>query len=232
MAQALAERTGSAMSGGSASSRIFDELRLRIISLDYPPGTLLSRPDLALEFDVSQTPVRDAIQRLEQEGLVRVYPQSRTLVTKIDVPQIHEAYFLRFALETEVVRKLAREGDLATVERAKPILQMQENIAGERSQIPLLQELDEIFHRTLFAGAGYIGLHALMRSRAGHLDRMRRLREPDAAKIAHILAGHVEILDAIAAGDEAAGAAAIRAHLGKTVANVEDLRAEHPDYFN
>lgn len=84
----------------SASGRIYDDLRQRILSLELPPGTNLLRTELAAKYQVSQTPLRDALQRLEQDGLVQIFPQSRTMVTRIDIPLIHEAYFLRTALET------------------------------------------------------------------------------------------------------------------------------------
>ena len=62
------------------AAQIFEILRAQIISLELAPGTPLARPALAESFGVSQTPVRDALLRLEQEGLVIVHPQSSTLV--------------------------------------------------------------------------------------------------------------------------------------------------------
>ena len=215
----------------SASGRVYEDLRQRILSLDFPPGTNLLRAELAAHYEVSQTPIRDAMQRLQQDGLVQIFPQSRTVVTRIDIPQIYEAHFLRTALETEVVRQLARERAEDTVSRARPIVRMQEAIADDRSQIQLFQELDELFHQTLFEGQGRDNLQRLVRSRSGHLDRVRRLRPPSREKIGRIMDEHVALLDAIAAGDEAAATAAIRRHLSKTVSHVEELRSEFEDYF-
>ena len=85
---------------------------LQIIGLQLAPGTSLSRPALAESFGVSQTPVRDALRKLEQEGLVIVHPQSSTLVAPIDIGQAHETQFLRTALECEVARTItAAPGD-------------------------------------------------------------------------------------------------------------------------
>ena len=215
----------------SASGRVYEDLRQRILSLDFPPGTNLLRAELAAHYEVSQTPIRDAMQRLEHDGLVQIFPQSRTVVTRIDIPQIYEAHFLRTALETEVVRQLARGQAKDTVNRARPIVRMQEAIADDRSQIQLFQELDELFHQTLFDGQGRESLHRLVRSRSGHLDRVRRLRPPSREKIRRIMDGHVAILGGIAAGDETAAMAAVREHLSKTVSHVEELRSEFEDYF-
>lgn len=171
------------------------------------------------------------MQLLKQEGLVRIYPQSKTVVTRIDVPQVHEAHFLRVALETEVCRRLAADPDPATVARARSIIRMQETVADDPDQIGIFQELDELFHQALFAGIRRSGLHQLIRERSGHLERIRRLHLPEKGKVMNILAGHRAIVDGIAAGDEGKAVEAIRAHLSQTVARIEALRQEFPHYF-
>lgn len=215
----------------SATSRVYEDLRQRILSLELPPGTNLLRAELAAQYQVSQTPIREAMQRLEQDRLVQIFPQSRTLVTRIDIPQIYEGHFLRTALETEVVRRLARMRAEDTVARAKVIVRMQEVIGEDRLQLQLFQRLDELFHQTLFEGLGQDSLHRLVRSRSGHLDRVRRLRAPSGEKIRRIIDGHLVILDGIEKGDEPAAVAAIHEHLSKTVSHVEELRSEFEDYF-
>ena len=84
LVKASTEQTGP-IQPGSAAGRVYAKLRDSIISLDLPPDTVLSRATIAKEHDVSQSPVREAIQELEKEGLVVSYPQSKTLVTRIDV---------------------------------------------------------------------------------------------------------------------------------------------------
>lgn len=236
MTTSLAQTFGLAPSGyaaiaGSTVQRVYDDLRKRIITIQLPPDTTLARTELTETYEVSQTPIREAMQLLKQEGLVRIYPQSRTVVTRIDVPQIYEAHFLRVALETEVCRRLALEPDPSTVMRARSIIKMQEAVADDPDQLSIFQELDELFHQTLFAGVKRGGLHQLIRERSGHLERIRRLHLPEQGKIINILAGHRAIVEAIAEGNEAAAVAAIRDHLSRTVSKVENLRAEFPHYF-
>lgn len=236
MTTSLAQTFGLAPSGyaaiaGSTVQRVYDDLRKRIITIQLPPDTTLARTELTETYEVSQTPIREAIQLLKQEGLVRIYPQSRTVVTRIDVPQIYEAHFLRVALETEVCRRLALEPDPSTVMRARSIIKMQEAVADDPEQLTIFQELDELFHQTLFAGVKRGGLHQLIRERSGHLERIRRLHLPEKGKIINILDGHRAIVEAIAEGNEVAAVAAIRDHLSRTVSKVEKLREEFPHYF-
>ncbi|MTH77114.1 GntR family transcriptional regulator [Paracoccus aestuariivivens] len=215
----------------SAAVRIYDDLRQRILSLDLPPGANLLRSELAQHYEVSQTPLRDALQRLEQDGLVDIFPQSRTLVTRINTTRVQEAQFLRLALETEVVRRLARQGAPEVVEYGRAVIELQRSLAGDRSQLQLFQEMDEYFHGVLFGGLKQDELHTLIRSRSGHFDRVRRLQTHAEDKIQAILSGHERILEAINNCDEDAAVAAIRDHLHKEPDWVDVYRKEHEDYF-
>src|ERR1700754_4011512 len=99
-----------------AAPQVFERLRGMIISLDLPPGSPLSRAALAGQFGVSSTPIRDALMRLEEEGLVEVFPQYATVVSRIDVRRAQQAHFLRQALELEIVRMLALQPGQALVD--------------------------------------------------------------------------------------------------------------------
>ena len=90
-----------------AAPQVFEWLRGSILSLQLAPGTALSRTELAERFELSQTPVRDALLQLAQEGLVDIFPQHATLVSRIDIASATQAHFLRCAIELEVVRTLA-----------------------------------------------------------------------------------------------------------------------------
>src|SRR6476469_7383958 len=98
-----------------AAPQVFERLRGMIITLALPPGSALSRAELAAQFGVSSTPIRDALMRLEEEGLVDVFPQYATVVSRIDVRLAQQAHFLRQAVELEIVRGLAIRHDEALV---------------------------------------------------------------------------------------------------------------------
>lgn len=211
--------------------RIYDALRQRIITLDLPPGTTLSRTALTEEYGVSQTPLREALQKLAHDGLVTIRPQSRTIVSRIDTEQLREAHFLRVALETEVSRRLAEDPPEGMTARLRSIIRMQQAVADDSSQYRIFQELDELFHQTLFIAAGQPDLHRLVRERAGHMERVRQLHLPHPGKISDILERHTAVVDRIEARDAAGAMDATRSHLSRTVLQVEALREKHPDYF-
>jgi DNA-binding GntR family transcriptional regulator len=213
-----------------AAQQICDDLRERILALELKPGTGLSRPALAEFYRVSQTPIRDAILKLEQEGLVEIYPQSKTLVTRIDVADAKETQFLRTAIELEVARALALEADKSQVAPARLLLDQQREALARGDLAAFIQQ-DRQFHASLAGAAGHTGLWDLVRTRSGHLDRLRQLHLPSPGKGQAIMADHQAILAAIASGDEQAARQAVRKHLTGTLQAIDQIVETHPDYF-
>lgn len=215
----------------SAADRVYAALRDRIVSLDLVPGTNLARPAIAAEYGVSQTPVRDAFLRLDAEGLITVYPQSRTVVAPIDIDHARETQFLRIGVELEVTRCLAASGDPKALVTPRRILTLQRLALEEEDDLDRFSALDWHFHHALSDAVGYPDLWRMISRRSGHIDRLRNLNLPDPGKAKNILDLHTRILDAISAGDRAATEAAVREHLSGTLATVEQISAAHPGYF-
>ena len=80
-------------------------LRRAIVRLEMAPGSAISEKDICARFDVSRTPVREALQRLAEEDLVDIFPHSGTWVSRISFALAEEGFVLRRALEVESVRK-------------------------------------------------------------------------------------------------------------------------------
>ncbi|WP_018700718.1 GntR family transcriptional regulator [Amorphus coralli] len=212
-----------------AVAQIYEQLRARILSLAVPPGATLSRAALSDRFGVSQQPVREAILRLEEEGLVETYPQSATKVAKIDLQSVREAQFLRLSVELEVVRMLALADGLDLFPIESLILQQERHL--KRDDFTAFAEADREMHRTMQDMAGVHGLWGLIRSRSGHLDRLRHLHLPTPGKAQSIIAGHRGILAALEARDPEAAQAALRHHLSGTLASIGELRERFPDHI-
>jgi DNA-binding GntR family transcriptional regulator len=209
--------------------QVLDRLRERIVALALPPGMVLSRAELAAGFGVSQTPVRDALMRLEEEGLVDVFPQHKTVVSRIDIAQARQAHFLRRAIELEVARTLCSEAPDGLVARLRATL------ARQRAALAVADygefvACDQAFHRQMYEAAGVPGLFDEVRRRSGHIDRLRRLHLPAKGKGEAILRDHARIVAAIARRDAQVAERSVREHLSGTLAEVEAIRERHPDY--
>ena len=214
-----------------AAPQVFGWLRESILSLELAPGTALSRTELAERFELSQTPVRDALLQLSQEGLVDIFPQHATLVSRIDIASATQAHFLRCAIELEVVRTLAlARTDAGAVLRARLTAQVDLQAALATADTEEFIASDQAFHRLMYEAAGVPDLYELVRRRSGHLDRLRRLDLPSPGKAERVVRDHRAIVAALAAHDPEAAQAALRAHLSGTLGRIDDIRARHLDY--
>lgn len=213
-----------------AAAQVYDQLRLLITSLAVPPGTTLTRAVLADRFGVSQTPVREALLKLEEEGLVDTYPQSATRVSQIDLQSVREAQFLRISVELETARKLAIEVAELDLYPLEALIGRQEAFL-KRDDIAGFAQADRDMHRTMQELAGVPGLWAVIRSRSGHLDRLRLLHLPTPGKAQSVIKDHKSVFEMIAKGDPAAAQDRMRTHLSGTIASVEELRGRYPGYL-
>jgi len=212
-----------------AAPQVFEKLRELIVSLELKPGAALARGELAEAFGLSQTPIRDALIQLRDEGLVDIYPQHTTVVSRIDIAAARQAHFLRRSLELEIVRVLAERDDPALIDRLRAHIDMQ-RAHREADRYQGFLEADRAFHREMHQAAGVAGLWELEQRYSGHVDRLRRLHLPEAGKADRILRDHQRIVEAIARRDAAGAQAALREHLSGTLSQVDDICERYPDY--
>ena len=213
-----------------AAPQVFEQLRDMILSLKLAPGTALSRSELQRQFGLSSTPVRDALMRLDEAGLVEVFPQSGTFVSLINVPLARQAQFLRRSIEQEAVRVLAQAPDSAVVSRLRAVIDEQSHRAKAKD-LERFNEADLAFHKILYDAAGVPDLWALVRNRSGHIDRLRRLHLPIGGKATQIVRDHSAIVNAIAKGQPDRAQSELRDHLSRSLAFSDELRVRFPGYF-
>lgn len=214
----------------SGAAHVLEVLREEIISLVLAPGAVLSRIVLQDRFGLSSTPIRDALMRLEEEGLVEIFPQHATVVSPIDLARARQGQLLRRSIEIELARSLAMQPSPGAVERLEALIRRQAAFA-DLADHQAFTEADQAFHRTFYEAAGAVDLWHLVRRQGGHIDRLRRLHLPVAGKMREILRDHGAIVAAIERGDAAAAQDLVRDHLSRSLDFVETLRATHPGFF-
>lgn len=212
-----------------AAPQVFERLREMIIDLELAPGAVLARTELAQMFGVSQTPVRDALIRLSEEGLVDVFPQHATVVSRIDIGSALQAHFLRRAIELEVVGTLAAQPNELLVAQLRAQTDVQAALAAGDDYGRFLAA-DAEFHRLMYVAAGVPDLFELVRRRSGHVDRLRRLHLPTLGKARAVVRDHRRVVEAIASGDAEQARQRVREHLSGTFGQVEQIRAQYPQY--
>lgn len=214
----------------TTANAIFERLHADIVSLRIPPGMVLQEKRIAEEFGVSRTPVREALLRLSDGGLVDIFPQSGTVVSRVPVSAIPEAVVIRKALESTTVESAARIAEPRHIAQLDAIIARQKALAalGDASNF---HEEDEAFHEAITQIAGYPGIWSILKTVKVQIDRARRLTLPALGRMDNVVHEHKVIRDAIAAHDVEAARAAMLHHLSAVIPDVAELRARYPDYF-
>lgn len=187
--------------GESTKDYLYRALRARIMSLELPPGSALSENEIVRQLDISRTPVREVLKRLENERLVEIIPQTGTRVTHIDMDLIHQVLFMRYAVEKEIVRELQKAADEQVLTDLDNTVATQEFffIKGMLAQF---QEADNDFHKKLYQYARKEIVWQAIQALSTHYDRVRMLYllDGDSAAISLLIRGHREILKCIRTG--------------------------------
>jgi GntR family transcriptional regulator, rspAB operon transcriptional repressor len=212
----------------SAADLVFEEIYDRVVTLDLPPGSRLTEGDVARQMGVSRQPVRDAFYRLSQLGFLQIRPQRPTTVARISEDAVHQARFIRTALEVETTGEAAvRLTDDGLAELDAMVEQQREAVA--RDDRLRFHELDDEFHRTICRLSGHEYAWTLIRDNKAHMDRVRWLSLAFSAESA--LADHERILDALHARDPLLAVECMRQHLSRIAGIIAQIRADHGEYF-
>ena len=216
----------------TATDKAYNEILRRILILELPPGTYISRNEIAEQLNISKTPIREALQHLEQDGLVKIFPQSKTLVTKIDINKIKRTNFLRIAIEAEVVREMILNYDDEAIMELGKTLKKQEEMLDDITRLEEFNELDREFHNIMFKAVDQEELNDLLKLKMGHKIRARRLELPRKGKAREIYEDHKAVYEAIKEKNLKQADKYIRKHLTGTVSKIEDIKKEKPYFFD
>lgn len=213
----------------SMVEEVFQTLHFRILTMDLPPGHLMSEAEIARDLGVSRQPVRDAVYRLSQLGFLVVRPQRATQVSQISAAAVERARFLRTAIETETIREAAAKLDSAALDRLAALVEAQQQAvtADDRAEF---HRLDDAFHREICESVGRGFCWDRIAEQKAHMDRVRVLTL--AVGSARALAEHRTILDALERRDAPSADRLMRAHLAQITALVEVARRTRPDAFD
>lgn len=194
-------------------NRVFDLVRGEILSCTLRPGEELRENELAKRYGVSKSPVRDAMQKLEFEGLIEIEPRRGHRVKPISISDAEDILELRAVIETGVVRLIvekASDADLADLDRYR---------TADITSITAFAAYNREFHHALSKLSGNRRLAEETRRMMEVYDRLclvslSTLRHEDG--LAGPLADHNAIIDALQARNGTAAARMVTRHVGKS----------------
>ena len=215
----------------TASARVYSDLRAELVSLQRRPGEAISEAEIALFYGVSRTPVREAILKLSDEGLVEIFPQSGIFVARIPLAALPEAIVIRKALEETTARLAAERATSSQILNLHSILERQRE-ASAAADRGLFHQADEAFHATIADVATYPGIWKLIQQVKVHVDRYRRLTLPQQGRMEQVIAEHEVIMSAIERHDVAAAGIAMGKHLERLLADLSATQNVNPEFFD
>jgi len=200
-----------------------------IVSVRLRPGQLIPEKELAECLGASKTPVREALIRLENIGLVTVVPKSGTYVTPIRISAYLDACFMRLQLEIGAVRRAAERHDDINSLAALEELLVQQADAIEQSDDRRFFLLDQALHQAVFQMAGIAGVWSILDRTQSEVIRIRHLKRLQGIRrVDKVLADHRQIVATIRAGDPDGAEVALVDHIGALDREMEKL-VQYPE---
>jgi DNA-binding GntR family transcriptional regulator len=214
----------------AAVDKIFDHLFFEINTLRLLPGDRISEADVAAQFGVSRQPVRDAFARLANLDLLQIRPQRATEVKRFSSREIEKSRFVRASVEAEVLRRAAHNIDAAGKDAIDGCLDRQ-RAAIATADLQEFGALDYEFHGCLCDVAGVDFAFEVISAEKAKVDRLCMLGLAKENRMPQLLADHVAIAAAVAAGDAERAVEVGMLHLTRLDATIEAIQTTNAKYF-
>jgi DNA-binding GntR family transcriptional regulator len=209
--------------------QIYDLLREAIVLLRFLPGQQIKEKVIAKKLAVSRTPIREALLRLEEDGLVEIFPQKGTYISKISIEAVYESQFIRETIECATVKYVVNNGTDELFEKIYKINEEYRNSLKIKDQI-IFFRLDENFHRTIANFCYKRRLWGVINFVKSDMDRVRLLSLKVPQRPFEVIKEHEKIYDYIINRDESGATKAIQYHLNYIFKEIENVQKNYPDF--
>lgn len=191
---------------------IYDDLRTAILQGELKPQARIVEKEYADKYRVSRTPVREAIRKLENEGLLQYIPRKGVVVKNIAREEIAELYAIRMALEELSVRAAVENITATEIEGLKRAVEEMERYETAENTVQL-EKACEDYNRILITASKMPRLTGMISSLQENLQRFKKITLSRETRRERVVAEHKEILQAVMARDKDRAAALVRQHL-------------------
>ena len=214
-------------------AEIYAVLEREIIDLTLRPGSSLSENPLCARFNAPRSMIRVVLQKLQENGLVKIVPYKGTTITRLNREIVDELIYERTAVEAKVLRDFAPR---CTPEQRALIRQRAEayDLLAHAAEPDFnrLYEADRLLHETWFAATGKMYLWRTLQNAHADYSRFRMLDTITSGGLAEVIADHHTIIDAIERCDLAAFEPLMERHLYGGIRRLGSrLTGEYADYF-
>jgi DNA-binding GntR family transcriptional regulator len=201
-----------ALPPGSLVDAAYEQIRRRILDNTWPPGHRALEQEVALALGMSRTPVREALGRLRNDGLVEVIPRHGMRVLPVSPTDMREIYEILSALECMAAELLARR--LPGEDQLKPLVDATQAMdkALKADDLDAWAAADERFHRALIDAAGNRQLQVTVLNYWDRAHRARMFTLTLRPKPVNSTKEHMQLVERLRAGDVAGATQVNRSH--------------------
>lgn len=213
----------------SLNQLVYERLRNEILDGKLKPGSRIKQEELTQRLGVSRTPVREALQRLETEGLIQFVRRSSAVVSTISRRRIEEIFELRALLEGYAAQKAAQKLEATAVKKLRKLIAEMDTHHSKQETERLLAKNDE-FHRSICALGGNEALLEMLEQIWRDIRRLRfnYLITP----VGHEASTreHEALVDALESHDKSRIGKIVNQHAERTMIGILETLEPHPDH--
>jgi DNA-binding GntR family transcriptional regulator len=202
----------------STPALIADRLRSEILEGRFPPHTQLAEVELARQLQVSRGPIREAMQRLIQEGLLRAERNRGVFVVELGLDDARDVYLARGVIERAAAAIIAKQRPEAALTELEEIVDRLAASVGDPWTDVITHDL--AFHQTLVEAAGSPRLSRMFRTLIAETRLCLVRLEPFYQERTHVVGEHQAIIEALRSGNRRRADGLLQAHMDASAARL------------
>lgn len=220
------------------NNEIYEIVRGEIINFTYPPASFISEAELTKRFNISRTPVREILKRLEYDSLVNIIPNKGTQIAPLDFKLIINFMYIREKLEVGMLEELTTILSQETIAHLTLCIAKQKKIIESDLKIPekakLFYELDNEFHKSIFSALNKAELWSYFTKLLPDYVRFRTLVTElhTQENLESLFEQHNQILDCIMSEDIPGLKKIYKTHICEGISLFQEIITQREDYFH
>ena len=208
----------------SVKTRIYETIKRWIIEMRLKPGEQIFDVEIAEHFQVSRTPVREALQLLEMQKLVKTIPGKATIVTEIDYDNLEQLYQPMAVLQQLAVRLAIEKASPKDIENLKRLNQtFTDEIRGEKDVLAI-SEADVNFHTAILDTAGNSYIKDFCNTLWIHIQRLEYCFFREGSTLEDSIYDHEQLIQAFEMKDDFTASVRMKAHWDRTVMQIRSIQ--------
>ena len=218
----------------SLNTHTYENLKRDIMTLALMPGEPVSAAKIAERYNVSRTPAREALVKLETEALVDIYPQVRSEISKIDEDRARQEWFIRITLELGVVDGFFDRVTDKDISLMRYYNSKMEKVAAKLDNSEKIFEYiscDNEFHSIAYHVSGQELAAEVIANTMTHYNRTRLLIDLQKKNKDRTLSGHNQLIRCIEKKDKEEYRKVLSMHITNYIKDLEDIRRLRPELF-